>query len=375
MHRRRGHGGIQNYQSYPSSQPSTSSSAYSSPTLAEDEYAESSSGPQPRPRPSGRGRAANYTSGQYESTGPSSASSTPAGPAFSTFRVTGYQQQEQPIAYPPGPAVHGSAYAQAGSSGDPFPQTQSCSYGDPRETTRERRRQQNKLAQRALRQRKETRLRELESRIINARLTTRSLESENQQLETQLQNVTSQNRALRHSMGLGHPPASYSSFAGPSTVPLAFATQHQPEEEDHEQVEGFDARQHLPDQATFVSGQRVQMQGRQSTYAPDLTPQSWSMSEFLDPAVWDPTQYGFGQQTIPQQPLWYEEEEGAEGGDDEEEDEEVDEFDPQEGYLTCIPAGNSSQGTSSRSVRRPSPRHVQRWLYDPSQTYGGEAGY
>jgi len=60
-----------------------------------------------------------------------------------------------------------------------------------------RRRQQNRLAQRALRQRKENHLRELESRIINARFTTRHLEAENSELEQQLQQLTLENESLR----------------------------------------------------------------------------------------------------------------------------------------------------------------------------------
>ena len=65
-----------------------------------------------------------------------------------------------------------------------------------------RRRQQNRLAQRALRQRKESHLRELESRVINARLTTRHLAAENSELELQLQQLTLENQELRDTVAL-----------------------------------------------------------------------------------------------------------------------------------------------------------------------------
>lgn len=116
-----------------------------------------------------------------------------------------------------------------------------------------RRRQQNRLAQRALRQRKETRLRDLESRIINARFSTRHLEAENEELERQLQHVNQENEYLRTSTLIGSYPTQ---TVGPS-------------------VQGYRSLAYdLPDQ-TSVS---------ESSY----TPHTLAFGETVSPTYYDP---------------------------------------------------------------------------------------
>ncbi|KAF2432782.1 hypothetical protein EJ08DRAFT_732197 [Tothia fuscella] len=63
--------------------------------------------------------------------------------------------------------------------------------------TSERRREQNRLAQRALRQRRETHIRELENQVLQRSLQTRHLATENTQLHSQLYSVAQENDALR----------------------------------------------------------------------------------------------------------------------------------------------------------------------------------
>ncbi|KAE9970407.1 hypothetical protein BLS_004909 [Venturia inaequalis] len=61
-----------------------------------------------------------------------------------------------------------------------------------------RRREQNRLAQRALRQRRETHVRELEHQVLHRSLETRHLATENRQLSHHLTTVEQQNELLRH---------------------------------------------------------------------------------------------------------------------------------------------------------------------------------
>ncbi|QDS75452.1 hypothetical protein FKW77_004108 [Venturia effusa] len=60
-----------------------------------------------------------------------------------------------------------------------------------------RRREQNRLAQRALRQRRETHVRELEQQVLHKSLETRHLATENRQLSHHLTTVEQQNEFLR----------------------------------------------------------------------------------------------------------------------------------------------------------------------------------
>lgn len=64
--------------------------------------------------------------------------------------------------------------------------------------TSSRRREQNRLAQRALRQRRETHIRELEDRVLHTSLETRHLAVENRNLNQQLHSVAVENDALRY---------------------------------------------------------------------------------------------------------------------------------------------------------------------------------
>jgi hypothetical protein len=64
--------------------------------------------------------------------------------------------------------------------------------------TSSRRREQNRLAQRALRQRRENHIKELEDRVLHTSLETRHLAVENRNLNQQLHSVALENDALRH---------------------------------------------------------------------------------------------------------------------------------------------------------------------------------
>src|SRR6266480_3370729 len=132
--------------------------------------------------------------------------------------ATGYLPTSYPVQYQPGSTdtwgqtpAGGSAYATYAYASYPsdglVSSSQSYDYDQGGEAqssssvggSGSRRRQQNRLAQRALRQRKETHLRDLESRIINARFSTRHLEAENEELERQLQHMNQENEYLRTS--------------------------------------------------------------------------------------------------------------------------------------------------------------------------------
>src|ERR1700712_5067054 len=77
-------------------------------------------------------------------------------------------------------------------------QSRSLSYGPgPSTSNSSRRREQNRLAQRALRQRRETHVRELEHQVLHRSLETRHLAVENQELSHHLQSVTQENDLLR----------------------------------------------------------------------------------------------------------------------------------------------------------------------------------
>jgi len=183
---------------------------------------------------------------------PSQYSSTSAyGSAYSntgvTVTTTASQQQQYATGYNPtsypgatdmsGQTTGGSSYATYAYSGNPaegvVSSSRSYGYNQGGEAqssssacgSTARRRQQNRLAQRALRQRKETHLRDLESRIINARYSTRHLEAENEVLERQLQHVNQENEYLRTSyqtQSAGPSLQSYGSLAydlsGPTSV-------------------------------------------------------------------------------------------------------------------------------------------------------------
>jgi hypothetical protein len=67
----------------------------------------------------------------------------------------------------------------------------------PSNVTSSRRREQNRLAQRALRQRRENHIKELEDRVLHTSLETRHLAVENRNLNQQLHSVARENDALR----------------------------------------------------------------------------------------------------------------------------------------------------------------------------------
>lgn len=119
-----------------------------------------------------------------------------------------------------------------------------------------RRRQQNRLAQRALRQRKEHHLRDLESRIINARFAQRHLEAENEDLERQLQQVELENESMRTTTQL-EPYRAQS--AGPST-------------------QGYGSLAY-DYQASY---------GQTSVSEPNYTPPDWPTDDAVDPPLFDP---------------------------------------------------------------------------------------
>lgn len=78
-------------------------------------------------------------------------------------------------------------------------QSRSQSQGAGSSTSdKSRRREQNRLAQRALRQRRETHVRELEHQVLHRSLETRHLATENRQLSHHLTTVEQQNEFLRH---------------------------------------------------------------------------------------------------------------------------------------------------------------------------------
>jgi hypothetical protein len=68
----------------------------------------------------------------------------------------------------------------------------------PSSMTSSRRREQNRLAQRALRQRRENHIKELEDRVLHTSLETRHLAVENRNLNQRLHSVALENDALRH---------------------------------------------------------------------------------------------------------------------------------------------------------------------------------
>jgi hypothetical protein len=68
----------------------------------------------------------------------------------------------------------------------------------PSSMTSSRRREQNRLAQRALRQRRENHIKELEDRVLHTSLETRHLAVENRDLNQRLHSVALENDALRH---------------------------------------------------------------------------------------------------------------------------------------------------------------------------------
>jgi hypothetical protein len=68
----------------------------------------------------------------------------------------------------------------------------------PSNMTSSRRREQNRLAQRALRQRRENHIKELEDRVLHTSLETRHLAVENRNLNQQLHSVALENDVLRH---------------------------------------------------------------------------------------------------------------------------------------------------------------------------------
>lgn len=78
-------------------------------------------------------------------------------------------------------------------------QSQSMSQGaGSSKSDKSRRREQNRLAQRALRQRRETHVRELEHQVLHRSLETRHLATENRQLSHHLTTIEQQNELLRH---------------------------------------------------------------------------------------------------------------------------------------------------------------------------------
>jgi len=78
-------------------------------------------------------------------------------------------------------------------------QGRSLSYGPgPSTSSSSRRREQNRLAQRALRQRRESHVRELEHQVLHRSLETRHLAVENRELSHHLHSVTQENDLLRH---------------------------------------------------------------------------------------------------------------------------------------------------------------------------------
>ena len=181
--------------------------------------------------------------------------------------ATGYPPSNYPVQYQPGStdmsgqASGGSSYAY-GSNPAEGEASRSHSYGNDQGSGAQslssgggstaRRREQNRMAQRALRQRKETHLRELENRIINARFSTRHLEAENEELERQLQNVNQENEFLRT-----------------STMLEPYGTQS-----DSPSAQGYDSLAYdLP--------------GQISVNEPSYTLSNWAFDERVDPAFYD----------------------------------------------------------------------------------------
>ncbi|TID25272.1 Fluconazole resistance protein 3 [Venturia nashicola] len=129
---------------------------------------------------------------------------------------------------------------------DPYDPTGQCSGDQGRSMSQEagssksdksRRREQNRLAQRALRQRRETHVRELEHQVLHRSLETRHLATENRQLSHHLTTVEQQNELLRHQqMGNAQSAeawaaaASYSPYAqqAPSPYNESAAFYHSP---------------------------------------------------------------------------------------------------------------------------------------------------
>lgn len=161
-----------------------------------------------------------------------------------------------------------------------------------------RRREQNRLAQRALRQRRETHVRELEHQVLHRSLETRHLATENRQLSHHLTTVEQHNELLRQQQ-VGSAQSAEAWAASASYSPSY-----------NQQASSYDesaAYYHSPHSSTRV--------------ATPMTTQGWDYSGAVDPIMYDHAQPWTGHAYAQQ---------GGYGGQYEEEDDEEEEEEQQQ---------------------------------------------
>lgn len=155
-------------------------------------------------------------------------------------------------------------------------QSRSLSHGTGTSTSGNlRRREQNRLAQRALRQRRESHVRELEHQVLHRSLETRHLAVENRELSQHLSTVTQENDLLRYQqVASGRSAEAWLQTGHTGTVPAGYSPYaQQAHTSPYDASAAFYSHSHSPHSST-------------SDPTPMRTP-DWNYNDTADPTLYD----------------------------------------------------------------------------------------